>query len=116
GVPKDAKITCIEVYKDERVPDLIRIWKSYAGKLSGNVEILSKNGEVALNLNINDPKLLELIWTTVNNLKRLADNPPEVRLIYTPEGEVNVLDVSNKILAEDGFKFIIRRRIANEPD
>jgi len=116
GVPKDAKITCIEVYKDERVPDLIRIWKSYAGKLSGSVEILSKNGEVTLNLNLSDPKLLELIWSTVNNLKRLADNPPEVRLTYTPEGEVNVLDVSNKILAEDGFKFIIRRRIANEPD
>ena len=116
GIPNDAKIVSIEVYKVERVPDLIRIWKSHAGKLSGNVEVISENGKVSVNLNINDPKLLEITWTVINNLRRVTENTSEVKLTYIPEGEVNVTDISRKLSAEDGFRFTIRRKIVNELD
>lgn len=110
-IPGEAKVIEIIVLSAERIRDVLTLAKSYEGMLYGNVVIASSEEEVRLEIKAKKARVLELLWSSINNLVRTAGGNTEIEITHKPTGEPSLREVIDKIIDTRGIKFKIRRKL-----
>ena len=110
-IKEGIKVISVEATNIMSLPSIVRIAKSYSGKISGSIALKSKSGSISLKIDTEDPKPLELLWSSINNLmKVLSETEAVTNMVYTPKGEPELRDVVEQIVNTKGLKFIVKKR------
>ncbi len=111
---EDLKVLSVRAVDVTGLFSIIRIAKSYLGGGRINGSIVLESGSVTMNLNIDteNPRLLELLWASINSIIRiLGEAKTKVSISYTPRGEPELRDIIRLVVDTKGLKFRVRKKV-----
>lgn len=107
---EDGKLLGVRLSDITGLPNLIRIAKSYRGKISGSLTVSGVAGSLSLEMDLEEPEVLELLWGPINNLIRAFGKEVSADIEYTPESEPELRDVNKLIVDRKGLDFVIKKK------
>lgn len=94
------------------VPEIIRLAKSFKGRIEGKVRIQAKESNVTLSVETYDPRVLETLWGSINNLVRITkEGKVNIDVEYMLEEEPELAKIIDKVVNPDILKFRVKERV-----
>jgi len=106
------KVIVIRVVDLDGMLNMIRVAKTYPGTVSGELVLESKSCKLDLKVEkAEDPKIIEMLWSSVSNLMRtLSEVRGSVNITYVPKDELELRDIAKLILDAKGLKFEVKKK------
>jgi len=110
-VEEGVKVVSIKATDIAHLPDLIRVAKSYPGRIDGSLTLRSESGNISLKIETEDPRTLDLLLTPINSLMRILTKAKAAAdIVYTFREEPELRDVIKLVVETKGLEFKTKKR------
>ena len=116
-IGEGVKVLHMEVHDLLAVPDVVKVAEEFGGLLDGKIVFLNEENKdyLRINVNTNDPRVLKLLWGSINSLARISGRGKvNVDLKLHVEGEPELKNIASRLTNPGFFRFKVKERADGE--